>query len=358
MKMISLALLAAGFASCEGQGGDEGPAGNGKLTLTADRQEIEADGKETAVLTLTDADGKVLTEGSTLRYVTFEEVNTGMSLERRSNTFSSIKNGTFTFKAKYKGREAENTVTVTAKNRVKYEKYFHKVVAYDVTNTQCGPCGYLAGVFENVPAEWKEHLAVMAVHGNFDNRDPWIIGNVGTVLMSSYGGTGFPFCLFNLDYAQKGVSPDTTPSAIADIIEKQMRKSPATCGIAVESSLAGNSVTVKTRFTSSTGGEYDLGYAVLLDNQKFVGGTVEGGIYNDIVASISGNYCRMSSDKFTAEKDREISGTYSFDDEEVAKKSKDCRVVVFALRDNGEKVIIDNAAVCGLGESVDYILNE
>ena len=44
--------------------------------------------------------------------------------------------------------------------------------------------------------------------------------------------------------------------------------------------------------------------------------------------------------------------------EDIAGNLSNYRVAVFALRNNGSKIIIDNVAECSLGGSVDYKVNE
>lgn len=362
-KLLLAGLLLTGFTACAGSDDNDTTTPKGEVkapyTLSVDKNEIEADGKDAANFILTDANGNVLTDSEQLNYILFENTETGNQLEAKTRAFTAVKNGSYTFKALYKNKPSENTITVTAKNRSAYEKYFRKVAAYDITNVNCGYCPLMASALENTVGEWKQHMTVFAVHGPFDLKDPYIIGSVANNLLAKYIGSGsYPSAIFNLDYTMTGAG-DANPAFIAGVIEDQLRENPATCGIRISSSYAGKTITINAALTSSTGGEYDLGYALLMNNGVYVGGTASDNKYNDIVVGISGNYMMMSDKSFTVKADQEHTATTTFDDVTIAEENlSNYRVAVFALRNNGNKTIIDNVAECSLGGSVDYALNK
>ena len=226
-KFLLAGLLLTGFTACEGSDNGEKPGPNGEIkapyTISVDKNEIEADGKDAANFILTDANGNVLTENEQLNYIVFENTATGNQLDKKTSAFTAVKNGTYTFKALYKNKPSENTVTVTAKNRSAYEKYFRKVAAYDITNVNCGYCPLMASALENTAAEWKQHMTVFAIHGPYDLQDPYIIGGVANNLLSKYIGSGsYPSAIFNLDYTMTGAG-DAKPAFIAGVIEDQLR---------------------------------------------------------------------------------------------------------------------------------------
>lgn len=362
-KLLLAGLLLTGFTACEGSDDGEKPGGNGEVkapyTISVDKSEIEADGKDATHFILTDANGNVLTDNEQLNYIVFENTVTGNKLEAKTTAFTAVKNGTYTFKALYKNKPSENTVTVTAKNRSAYEKYFRKVAAFDITNVNCVYCPLMASALENTVEEWKQHMTVFAIHGPYDQKDPYIIGSVANNLLSKYIGSGsYPSAIFNLDYPMKGAG-DAKPEFIAGVIEDQLRDNPATCGIRINSSYAGKTITINAGLTSSAGGKYDIAYAVLLNNGVYIGGTASDNKYNDIVVGLSPNYMAMSADAFTVAANEEHTGTTTFElKEDIADNLANYRVAVFALRNSGNKVIIDNVAECNLGGSVDYKLNE
>lgn len=366
-------LLLLGLAACSGNDDNGGNGDNGgdkpiegPYTLSVENNEIEANGEDAAKLILTDKNGNVLTETNQLNYISFENTETGDVLSR-TNIFTSIKNGSFTFRANYKTSKSENTVTITAKNRLAYEKYFRKVVVHDLTDVMCVACPSMTTALENVADIWKKQLLVLAVHGGFSNVDPWTIGNMSSSMMRAFGGQGWPTAIFNLDYLM--ANNERNPAAINKIVESQLRKYPATCGIRVSSTLtAEGDVVIEAGLTSSTGGDYDLGYALVMDGLTYQGGYTPNndGIYDDVVIGITSNYMTFSKAQgFNVPADQEHTENWTFDKSEGhmcvgidnSNKAK-CRVVVFALRPNGNKTLIDNIVECPLGETMDYVINE
>lgn len=105
--------------------------------------------------------------------------------------------------------------------------------------------------------------------------------------------------------------------------------------------------------TSVTGGEYEFGYVVLLDNQYYDGGTAVNGIYNDIVVAKSDNFFEMGQNKITTVADVERTKTFVIEDVKY-NDTENMRVVVFMLTKRNGMVIVDNANVCKLGGSADY----
>lgn len=332
----------------------------GPYTLSVDKSTIEADGEDAATLILTDANGNVLTDSKQLNYITFENVETGDALTSHTNTFTSVSNGTFEFKATYKTYESANTVTITAQNRGKYEKYYRKVVAYDVTNVACTYCPDMTAALEGVAQTWGEHLVIFAIHGPFSASDPWLVMSgtsyVGSTILSKFGGSGYPFCVINLNHVM--ASSERNSNSVGRIIQNQLINYPATCGIKIASSYSNGTVTLSGSLTSETGDTYDLGYAILSDNQTY-GGTE----YNDIVVAISSNFYTMSSgSKFTVAAGEEHTTDFTVsgvDASTVAEYGlENMRVAVFAMRDVDGTIIVDNIAECPLGEDLDYQIND
>ena len=354
-------LLTAGFAACSGSGESEPGNGDGEFTPTApytvsvDKSEIEADGEQEAKLILTDANGNVLTDHSSyLNYITFTNTQTGDKLSK-TNIFTAIANGTYTFTAKYKSHESENSVTVTAKNRGAYEKYFRRVAAYDITNTESYYCPSMTAALEGVADFWAEHLVILAIHGPYSTVDPYLMTNVANPLMSRFEGTGYPTCIINLDY--KMTDADRNSTSIARLVQEQMQKYPATSGIKIASTYANDKITIAASLTSSTGDKYDLGYMLLADNQTF-----KEREYNDIVVASSNNFMSMlTNSSFTVAEGEEHAVSFEIADigEAVERYGgkENFRVIVFSLRGIDGTSILDNIAECPLGESQDYVLN-
>ncbi len=123
MKIVKLFLglniLLAGLTACSGSSDDDAPStGNDKveaIVLKVDKTELEANGTDKVTFTVVDNNGNDLT-ATQAKYVYIQEVTSGDYLDKNVRTFSSVENGTYSFKAYFDKLESE-TVTVKVKNR-------------------------------------------------------------------------------------------------------------------------------------------------------------------------------------------------------------------------------------------------
>lgn len=332
--------------------------------LSVDKTTIEADGIDKATFTLTDPNGNnLVADANELSYIYFKNVETGKNLTRRSSSFSMPMNGTYTFSARYKNIESSNTVTITVQNRAKYERYFQMVGLYKCTGAWCGPCAVMANYLENVTSPWEEHMSIFAAHstGNNYGNDPFAAysNELGSTLLAMFGGSGYPFLIYDLYSTQSDSTGGSTN--IESQIRSYLTEHPATCGIAIrEAELTGTTLKIRAALTSQAGGEYDMGYILLLDNQLYVGGTIESNLYNDIIFGHSSNLAAFNSaTKFMATADQEVEKEWIVEEFPTSFEREDIRIAVFALSKTSDRqTITDNIAICKLGGSVDYILNE
>lgn len=341
------------------QGGDEptpGPVDG--YTISVDKTTIEADGHDVATFTVKDPEGNSLMENY-LASIYFVNAATGERLERKSTGFSSVINGEYEFYATYKGQQTANSVTIKVQNRNKYEKYKQRVAIYQLTGTWCTYCPQMVAGLEGMTDVWKEHSLVMAAHASSSSaEDPFAIptssGDLGTLLLGAFGGEGYPSCVYDL----VELSGERSSSKLQGIIESYLVNYPATCGVKIASTKReGSTITIDAAVTSSTGGTYDLGYVILIDNQTYSQGTSVDGKYHDIIGAFSSNLLAMSADKFDLKRDEERTKSFTIEGFPTTFKDSDLRVVVFALSSNGGVNINDNLAVCPMGGSQDYVLN-
>lgn len=334
---------------------DDNPTETNGLVLSVDKNTIEADGSDYVTFSLT-LDGQELTANdATLANVYFKHEKSGTRLERYATTFSAVKNGDYSFVATYKGQQSANSVQVKAVNREKYEPYGQKIMVYDLTGAWCSYCPAMTAGLANVDQMWKSNMIVLAVH----NGDQWAIptsdGDLAQTMLSRFGGQGYPNCVYDLQYLN---GKARSPIDIAKVIEQHITNYPATCGVKIESTkLEGTTLTIEAAMTSATGGEYELGYAILLDNQYYSGGTATDGIYSDIVINTSDNFLAMTNSKITTVANIERTKTFTIKDFKRTDVDN-IRVVVFALTKINGKVMVDNANLCQLGQSADYMAVE
>lgn len=359
MKNIILLLIAAAvLVSCHGNMGDGVKADGTKepYTLTVDKQTIESDGKDAAVLTITDANGLVLTESSALRNTSFHiaetnEYRSGIGSDEYPNVFTSIVDGTYTITAAYNGVECEAPVTVTSQNRSKYERFHKNVAIYRLTGTWCQYCPYMTEALNNRDEYTKDHSIVLEFHNGDEFSVPYSMTmDLAAFLNQMYGNNGYPYCIYSVVEG----SGKRTVNDIKKMVKNRLVEDSAQTGIKATSVLKDGKLTVNATVTASADGEYDFGWAVLKDNCIPSGQAYED-VYNDVVLSISGNFYAMSQDSFSLKADAEKTIERTWESDKLDETN--CRVVLFTLRKSGENVIIDNAVDFKVGESIGYRYN-
>ncbi len=327
------------------------------FTLSVDKTEVEADGKDVVTFSLKDKyEREMLDDKKALQSINIVSEE-GTRVPRMQNTTSFIANGTYEFSATFKGEKSANTVLVEAKNRASYEKYHKNVGIYKATATWCGPCAVMTKALEGLNEDAKAHSVELCWHGQDElavTPGGWD-NDYGSFIISYFGGSGFPTVVLDL----KELTIENTSSALEKEIWNLRAKYPATCGIklATEYDPSAKEIIATAELTSSTGGNYDMGMVMLLNNQTIAGGTNEGGRYSHIVRASTGNFFMYSSESLTkVEKDGKMTFTQKIP---VGNhKVEDLSVVAFALVPDGDYARMDNIVEVKAGESVDYILND
>ena len=329
-------------------------------TLSADKTTIESDGKDVAVFTITDANGLDLTGKDYIKKTSFhieetDEYLSGMVLSE-PNKFSSIADGNYTISAMYDGKSCSNTVSITSANRKKYELFRKNVAIYRLTGTWCQYCPAMTDALSKMNSYSKSHSIVLEFH-NGDEFSLTASGkDLAGVLLGRFAkeDEGLPYCIYSLD----GGSTKRTVPEIQDQIRKQLYENPARTGIKASSSVNGESISVSATVKASVSGKYDLGLAILEDNKAPTSANAYESVYNDVVISISGNCYAMASDTtFDLEADQEKSLQKSVTITNLENRIQNLRIVLFTLRENANKVIIDNAVEFRPGENVGYDYN-
>ena len=329
----------------------------GPYTLSADVTEVEASGKDSVSFTLTDAYGRdILLDKKALQSVNIISEQ-GQRVKRMETKTCFIANGTYNFYAKYKGQQSENTVDITAKNRGKYEKYHKNVALYKATATWCGPCALMTQAIAGLNEDTTDHIVELCWHYQDDDLSITLPGSdydCGTVIASIYGGGGVPTVVLDL------VTPvaEKSSSTIESEVWNLRAQHPATCGIKLASKVKSSTgmIDITAELTSSTGGEYDLGLALMLNNQVIPSGTNDGGKYSHIVVAASGNYIMYSTAIQKVEKNGSIAFSQSIP--MPSYKEADMSLAAFALVKTEDGARIDNIVEAKLGETKDYVCNE
>jgi len=354
-KILSLLIPVAAILSCT-EDAAEVYVPKAPFTLSVDRQEIESDGKQAAVFSITDAEGVALTENSELMSkIYFKNEATGRRLTKRTKEFRSVEDGEFTFSATVSGEACANTVKVVSSGRSKYEVFTKNVAVYRFTATWCQNCPSMTQGLEKVSDWTKNRMVELALHGS-GSTYAYSDGSkyVADYLYPRFDAPGYPSCVYDLDY----MSDTRTYSEIEAIIFDRIADSPATCGIKASSSFSAGVVSVSANIKSSTGGKYDIGFAILR-NDCVPGGSAYEKEYDNVVVALSGNYEYMSAGAFDLQKDEESAASESSVNLTIPSDAKieDYSVVVYALKQDGSDVDIDNIVRFPIGESVEYIYN-
>lgn len=341
------------------------------FTLSADLEEVQADGVSEVTFSLKDKFGReMLSDKKTLQSINITS-DKGVRVPRMKTTAAFIENGVYTFTATYLGRECDNTVQVKAVNRAAYEVYHRNVGLFKATSVWCVACPGLARSLHGLSDNTKDHIVVLACHGDFNYADPFSVSVAGTSLgafmLSAFGGSGWPTLVYDLEEAVTG---GEGTSVLEDNIYSRRVKSPATCGIKVSSvTLEGSVLKVKAALATSTGGDYDLACAVLRDGLEYSSYNPESysanddGIYDEVVLTLTPNFLKYSSESGkTLAKGEEMEMEFSFDFGEgnIPSESdlKDFYVAVWGHKKLSDSSVMDNIVTCAYGESVDYRYNE
>lgn len=355
MKKILYIFAAIAAVSCSGGAGDASYAPVAPFILSVDKTEIESDGKQTATFIITDADGKVLTDNEDLlAKIYFKNEATGKRLTRRTKTFKSVEDGEYTFSATVSGESCENTVTIVSSGRSKYEVFRKNVAMYRFTATWCDNCPSMTSALEKVSDWTKGRIVELGLHGAGSTYALSVSDKtVANYLIGQFKSPGFPSCVYDLDL----MSETRIFSEIESIVFDRIADVPASCGIKASSTYEDGRLAIFANVKSSTDGKYDIGFAVLKDDCPGNEDSYEEE-YDNVVIALSGNYEFMSSDAFELQKDAESAAISQEITINIAETDKDdYSVVVFALKQNGDDVDIDNIVRFPIGGSVDYVYN-
>lgn len=326
-------------------------------TLSVDKSVIESDGKDAAVLTITDVNGLVLTEGEYLRQTSFyieelDEWKSGLGGGDAPNVFTSIADGTYTIQGMFKGEYCRNSVKVRSENRSGYEVFHKNVAIYRLTGTWCQYCPFMTEALNNVDDYTKDHSIVLEFHNSDEFSVPYnSTMDMAAMLLKRFGTSddGYPYCIYSLGEG----SGKRTVNDIQRFVKNQLSEHPAKTGIKAESSVENGKAEVSVSVKASSSGKYDLGIAVLKDKCRPTSPSAYEEEYNDVVLMISGNLYAMSSDSFELEAGHEITLDKVCEHAEIY-PGADCRIVLFTLVEENGKTVIDNAAELKAGGSVDY----
>lgn len=349
-----LALSAFAFVSCDDKGPvtpEEGDAIEAPFTLSADKTSIEADGVDYLTFSLTDANGVELNSTEYVSNIYVRNITTGEYLQPSAEsglyTFSTEEITENEFMAAYQGTEATNYLTITSTDP---ELFFHKVLINKMTSVHCVYCPNMTAGLHAVPSDVAEHMIVAGSHVTWMGTDPWSSDEIDD-FGEAFGLDGIPQNIYNLrvlDGSQSG-------SGIARAITKQLDNYRSTSGIRIISSkLENEQLVIEAGITGDGDGVFNLACLIILDSAQYPGGSYpdegEDTYLNVLYLWSEGAFGYDAGSAFAVSDGQEVTKTFTFDVPGLT-SAEGYNACVYSIRTDG----VDNAAICPIGESLDYV---
>lgn len=362
------------FVACSGSddggeepGGNGGNGGNGgtltgKLVLSSSALYINADGKETAVLTVKKGDTDVTDKAKI--YLNSAEFN--------GANFTATKEGKYTFFASYDA-EISDKITIEAIDGMpampndpqanKFDGFAHRVLAVQSTGTWCQYCPYMiAGIKSYLETNGDENVIFVAAHNN-DKMSNTYSDAVNKWLSIS----GYPTLTLNLNSKNKvehqGV-PAATATAIAKAVSTTL-KGDTHVGISAASETKNNTkLTVRTKVKIGMEGQYRIA-AWLLEDGISAQQTNSTSLTDENDFSIHDNVLRASSataaygsqlgetSSLAKGSVAEYVGVFNLADAQIASLAK-CRIVILVTTPENGKFVVDNVITCPVNGKVAF----
>lgn len=362
MKKLFAAMIFAAclLVACDGQGG------SGVYTISVDKNQIEADGKDIATFTIKDSEGTIVTTEANAGSIFFKNVADDTRLPRYSTGFTSVADGEYEFVGIYNGVETTNSVKITVVNRAKYEVFHRNVAIFKLTGTWCQNCPRMTAALHSLGEDAEAHSIVLACH-NEETTHPFYVNFNGRDLASAIflemGETSSVYPTNCYDMAELNTSSSVL--TISDVVMNRRIESPACAGVKITSfQLEGTTLKVKATVKSSAAGTFDMSCAILGDNLQYQGGFADNdeGLYDNVVIAVSGDNFLSCTSKtsFELAKGDEYERTFEFAFQQAPSKEllENMSAVVLVHKKNADNSSeVNNCAECAYGSSVDYKYN-
>ena len=280
MKLTEyLVLLCAGFAAftaCSLTGEDpNGPVvpgpgpgtSDGDLVLKVSPQVIQANGTDEALITVYQ-DGVAVTEGVQL----YDGNNSPIDLPDMK--FTTTEAGTYSFWASL-GTKNTDVVKVTAIDfpvpdlpedpEPDNASFSRKVLLTQFTGTGCGFCPGMITTLRNIMSdEACSSKFLLAVAHTYNGNDPAYL-DPEYQLDQAMGVSNYPYIVADM---YLGFNNYNSPAALEMVIDQAYSYAEAKAGIAVSSSLDGNTLVVRAQVKAAETSEYRIGAWLLEDGIK------------------------------------------------------------------------------------------
>lgn len=344
----------------------------GVLRIFADKTTIAADGSDLVTFTVMFGSEDVSTS-KTLQLVRIVDGNEKL-MNYGVNTFSTTISGTYIFKAEFyrSGRYySDNEVEVVAEPNIEggdAKQWIQKILGFQFTSVGCTFCPELAKSIKMIYANYPDRMTAVSFHQDFNGYQDVMTHPMTNAYYKLLGRQGLPQFCANLIVEDEYIAVNEYDKMLA-ILDRVESEYPATCGVAIESSMVvgGESrVKVKVRVTSNTPSQYRYQIFLVEDGIEEFQAGIQGTeaseyVHNNVVRVVSSDtvYGSNLNEGIKFQEGVEVTAERTLDIP-VGCNLDNMRVVVAALvsYDGGNSFVVNNCAECPLGQSVDYAINE
>jgi thiol-disulfide isomerase/thioredoxin len=219
-------------------------------------------------------------------------------------------------------------------------RFFRRVLALEFTATWCQYCPNMQAALEDAQRQRPGRFVEIAVH-QYDEMTPAEADALVNLFQVSY----YPSMVFDWDQATLFNEQDAT--IMLSYLDAELEKEEEACGIAMESKIEGNVLSVVVRMKAVKAGRYSLVAALVMDNIIAENQAGYGPDYpcQAVLRSYLGGFTPASAKELAA--GEEYSTTFTAD---APADAGQCRIVAYILSEG--KAL--NALSCGLNETIDY----
>ena len=324
-------LVLLSMLSCVGQKDDPVP----EVRLVADLTELNVTAGEKAAFTVFSGMEDVT------EFAVIHNVTDGTDVE--GNEFAPAVEGEWIFVAEIDGEESD-PLTVTAYVIAEEGKdFFRRSLILDFTGTWCQNCPKMEAAIEETMEARPGRVVPVSVHCMF--IDPMYVKPLSDDLSKQFGVKAYPSAVVDMD--PESLITATSPELLQSHIDRLLEARGPAAGIRVETTLEGDSYSLKAEMKAVRDGDYALAVLVLEDGvvaeQKTLSDPIPNYVHNNILRSwTDGEVHAGMKEEDTAV--LELTGTVS----------GKTRFVILVLR-NG---LVDNVVTCAPGASTDYQFEE
>ncbi len=220
--------------------------------------------------------------------------------------------------------------------------FLAKSLVLDFTGTWCVNCPKMQAAIQDASAERPGRLVSVSVHCL--PIDPMSLGTVSTALAARFGVSAYPSAVVDLD--KESLISTTSSVLILNQCDRLMEKRGVSSGIRISTAQSGESgFEVSVEASVAQDGDFSFSLLLLEDGitapQTGAGGDY---VHNDVLREWID--CPES---FPGKRTGDVFSTSA-----ALPGHSGMRVAVLLMRDG----LLDNAAVCVLGESIDYLYDK